>query len=116
MALTEIGLSLMSLGSSLGMEHHLALLSTISSPRLRKITLTFNVNYFVRRSKLDVKMLGHNDWETIEEVLLQLAARSLEVIEVVILLLAMKPPSSVPESRWFMSRFKEVGKVNIRFL
>jgi len=63
-----------------------------------------------------VQMLGHNGWEMMEDVFLQLAARSLEVVEVVILLLAVKPPSSVPECGRFMSRFKEVGKVNIRFL
>ena len=63
-----------------------------------------------------MNMMDHEGWQVIEEVLLKLAARSLEVIEVVILLLAMKPPSSVPEHRRFMSRFKEVGRVNIRFL
>jgi len=98
------------------MEHHVTILSTISSPRLQRITLTVNVNGFVRRSKLDTQMLGRKEWETVEEVLLQLAARSLEVIEVVILLMVMKPPCSVPECKRFMSRFKEVGKVNIRFL
>ena len=115
MELREISLDLVGLGPSLRMEPHLALLSTIFSPRLQRVTLNLDVNHFVRRGKFDMEALGHQEWETVEEVFLQLAARSLEVIEIVMLLLAIMPPSSVPECRRFVSRFKEVGKVNIRF-
>lgn len=44
---------------------------------------------------------------------LQLAARSLEVIEVDIVMVCVEPPGSVAECKRFMSRFKEVGKVNV---
>lgn len=74
MGLTEISLSLVTLGSPSGMEHHLGLLSTIFSPRLQRITLTLNATCFVRRDKFGAMMLGHKQWESVEEVFLQLAA------------------------------------------
>jgi len=70
---------------------------------LISLALTINDHHFIRRSKLNAQMLGCKEWETIIEVLLQFATRSPEVIKIVVLLLAMKPPSSVLEYRWFMS-------------
>jgi len=98
------------------MESHLALLSTISSPHLRRITLTFNVVHFVRRSKFNPEVLARKEWGTADGVFLWLAAKSREVIQVIVLLMAMKPPSSVPECGRFLARFREVGKVQVRFL
>ena len=96
---------------------HLTFLSTIASPHLRRITLTSDVSRSVKGGELDSKVLAHDGWETVEEILLQLAAKSRDVIEVVVLLfLRANCPSSVLESGTFMSRFKEVGKVEVRFL
>ena len=106
-------------GTSLGMEPRLALVSTLSSPRLRRITLTFNVSRFVKGSASSTTVLAHKEWGTVEEVLLQLAARSRDVVKVVIRLLVKSRGDSVPkmlDCGTFMSRFKEVGKVEVRFL
>lgn len=115
--LTEISLALISSDStSLGVEPYINLLSTISSPHLRRITLALNVVRFARRSKFNPEVLACKEWGTADEVFVQLAAKSREVIEVIVLLKAMKPPSSVPECGRFLARFKEVGKVQVGFL
>ena len=53
-------------------------------------------------------------------MLLQLAARSRDVIKIVIRLLVMKFRSDsvpkMPECGTFMLRFKKMGKVEVRFL
>ena len=64
-------------------------------------------------------MLVHKEQGTVEGVLLQLAARSRDVVKVVIRLLVKSRGDSVPKMLdygTFMSRFKEVGKVEVRFL
>ena len=119
--LTEISLSLIWLGASLGMEPHLALLSTIYSPHLRKITLTFSAYHFLGRDGLNVKFLAHEEWGAVEEVFLQLGARSRDVVNVVMRIMVVKRRDSdlvpkLPDCGKFMPRFKEVGKVEVRLL
>ena len=50
--LTEISISLIGVGTSLGMESDLALLLTISSPHLQMIFLALNVKRLVRKGEL----------------------------------------------------------------
>lgn len=97
------------------MEWRLALLSTIFSPDLQRITLVFDIFYLLRRDKICVKLLASEGWGALEEILLQLAARSRGVIEVLIYLLTGNPSSTGPECGTLMSRFKEVGKVTVAF-
>lgn len=102
------------------MEPHLTLLSTISSLRLRKITLTINVEPFFRGGVLDPMVLAHEGWGAVEDVFLQLAARNQDVINVAMRFLVIKRPGSnlvlkALDYERFMSRFKKVGKVEFRF-
>lgn len=96
------------------MGSHLALLSTISSRGLPRITLIFDVNRLVCGGEPNQKVSTHKEWGTVEDVFLWLTASSV-VIGIVALLWALDRPSSVLKCGTFMPRFKEVGKVKVRF-
>jgi len=84
---------------------HTALISTVSSPRLRRIELAFNWG----PSTGNPVDFSRETWGALENVLLELARRSGDVIRLVI---SFQARAQLPHQRdEFMSRFLAVGEV-----
>ena len=82
-----------------------ALISTISSPCLRKIELAFNGAPSTREA-VD---FSREKWGAFENVLLELTRRSGDVIQLV---MSFRERAQLPQlGDGFMSRFLEVGEV-----
>jgi len=87
---------------------HAALISTISSPCFRKIKLAFNGASPTR----EAMAFSGEEWEALEDVLLELTWRSGNVIQLVI---SFEEGAELPYHHdEFLSRFLEVGVVRFK--
>ena len=117
--LTEISISLIGVGTSLGMESDLALLLTISSPHLQMVFLALNVKRLVRKGELYAKIFSLTMNGELSKKCFYSSLPRVIIASMLSYFSAVKCTSSVSkmsECRTFMSRFQKVGRVEVRFM
>jgi len=89
---------------------HAALLSTISSPHLRKIELTFNGGLSTQEVAV---VLSTKKWEALEDVLLELTRRTKNTIQLVVAF--QERTQFQRRCNELMPRFRKVGEVRFEW-
>ena len=112
--LTEINLPLQFHVSSTNIQDCSMLLSTVCSPHLHRITLTF-VKVLPTSNDSVVPILLSFEWGVFEDALLGISSSSQGVIEVAMIFSVEDRTQSISESGFeaFLPRFREVGKVRL---
>ena len=113
--LTEINLPLPLHNFSRGVRNVSTLLSTVYSPHLRKIVLTFNRPLSVLDLGFMMNLLSCGEWRPLEDALLEVSSRCGNLLEVAIVFLAMDQAVLEPDWETVLPRF-ELGKTTAAIL